>query len=33
LWPTAGLYAVFIVLAALGFREWSRALRGPKVTP
>lgn len=25
--PTAGLYAVFIVLAALGHREWSRSLR------
>ena len=23
----AGLYAVFIVLAVLGFREWSRAMR------
>jgi nicotinamide mononucleotide transporter len=33
LWPTAGLYALFIVLAALGFREWSRALAGPKATP
>ncbi len=25
--PTAGLYAVFLVLAVLGFREW-RALDG-----
>ena len=23
---TAGLYAVFVLLAVLGFREWSRAL-------
>jgi nicotinamide mononucleotide transporter len=25
--PTAGLYAVFTLLAILGFREWSRAIR------
>ena len=27
LYPTAGLYAVFIVLAVLGLREWRRSLR------
>jgi nicotinamide mononucleotide transporter len=26
LYPTAGLYAVFLVLATLGFREWRRAI-------
>jgi nicotinamide mononucleotide transporter len=27
LYPTAGLYAVFLVLAGLGWREWRRSLR------
>jgi nicotinamide mononucleotide transporter len=27
LWPTAGLYAVFIALAVLGFRTWASSLR------
>jgi nicotinamide mononucleotide transporter len=27
LWPTAGLYAVFFVLAAMGYVEWKRTLR------
>jgi nicotinamide mononucleotide transporter len=31
--PTAGLYAVFIALAALGHREWARALREGERTP
>ena len=26
LWPMAGLYAVFLVLAVLGFREWRLSL-------
>jgi nicotinamide mononucleotide transporter len=26
LYPTAGLYAVFLVLATLGFREWHRSI-------
>ena len=28
LYLTAGLYAVFLVLAAMGFAEWRRSLRG-----
>jgi nicotinamide mononucleotide transporter len=28
LWPTAGLYAIFIALAVLGHREWTASLRG-----
>jgi nicotinamide mononucleotide transporter len=27
LWPTAGLYAVFFFLAAMGYVEWKRTLR------
>lgn len=27
LWPTAGLYAVFLVLAAIGWRDWRESLR------
>ena len=27
LWPTAGLYAVFLVLAWMGWRSWSESLR------
>jgi nicotinamide mononucleotide transporter len=27
LYPTAGLYGVFLVLAAMGFVEWRRAMR------
>ncbi len=31
LYPTAGLYAVFLVLAVLGLREWRRSLTiGPR---
>ena len=28
LYPTAGLYTVFLVLAAMGFVQWRRSLRG-----
>ena len=27
LWPTAGLYAVFLVLAVMGWRGWRESLR------
>jgi nicotinamide mononucleotide transporter len=27
LWPTAGLYAVFLVLASMGYVQWKRTLR------
>lgn len=30
LYPTATLYAVFLVLAALGFREWRRSIAEPE---
>ncbi len=30
LYLTAGLYAVFLVLAAMGFTEWRRSMRGPE---
>ena len=30
LYLTAGLYAVFLVLAAMGFAEWRRSMRGPE---
>ena len=29
LYPTAGLYVAFLVLAALGFREWRRGIEAP----
>ena len=29
LWPTAALYAVFLVLACLGWRSWRESLRVP----
>ena len=31
LYPTAGLYAVFLVLAVLGLVEWRRSLGAPSV--
>ncbi len=30
LYLTAGLYAVFLVLAAMGFAQWRRSMRGPE---
>jgi nicotinamide mononucleotide transporter len=34
LYPMAGLYAVFLVLAVLGFREWKESLTaGPRIAP
>ena len=34
LYPTAGLYAVFLVLATLGFREWRRSIEAQeRATP
>ena len=35
LYPMSALYAVFLVLAVLGFREWSRSMRraGPAPAP
>ncbi len=31
LYPTAGLYTVFLVLAAMGFVQWRRSLRGGRL--
>ena len=28
LYPSAGLYVVFLALATMGFREWRRAIEG-----
>jgi nicotinamide mononucleotide transporter len=33
LWLTAGLYALFLVIAAWGWREWALALRGKRAAP
>jgi nicotinamide mononucleotide transporter len=33
LYPTAGLYAVFLILASLGLVAWSRALNRPEARP
>ena len=33
LWPTAGLYTIFLILAVYGFAKWLRAPRGSPVTP
>ena len=33
LYPMSGLYAFFLVLAVLGFREWSRSMRRPGAAP
>jgi len=30
LYPTAGLYAAFLVLATLGYREWRSSMRAPR---
>ncbi len=30
LYPTAGLYAAFLVLAVMGFTEWRRSMRGAR---
>jgi nicotinamide mononucleotide transporter len=32
LYPTAGLYAAFLVLAALGYREWGASMRAGDAT-
>jgi hypothetical protein len=29
LYPTAGLYATFLVLAGFGYREWQASMRAP----
>ncbi|WP_413174916.1 nicotinamide riboside transporter PnuC [Anabaena azotica] len=31
LYPTTGLYTVFLVLAALGYKEWQKAYRNPRL--
>jgi len=33
LYPTAGLYAIFLYLAVLGFREWRRSMGYPVAEP
>jgi len=33
LYLTAGLYSVFLVLAAMGFTHWRRSMRGARVPP